>query len=223
MTMIPTRPTRHQLDLRCYLVTGSPHERVADVAAAAARGGAGVIQVRSKPVSARELTALTRSVARAVAVANPATRVLVDDRVDVAALLMRRGENVHGVHLGQDDVDVRDARELLGPDAVIGLTTGTMELVRSVDAAKDVIDYVGCGPFRATPTKDSGRPPLGLAAYPGLVAACPVPLVAIGGVTAEDAADLAAAGVAGVAIVRGLMNAADPEDYARRVTEGFSR
>ena len=212
-----------ELDLRCYLVTGSPTERVVDVAAAAARGGAGVVQVRSKPISARALTALTQAVARAVAVANPATRVLVDDRVDVAALLMRRGENIHGVHVGQDDLDVRDVRRLLGPEAIIGLTTGTMELVRAVEPVSDVIDYVGCGPFRATPTKESGREPLGLAAYPGLVAACPVPMVAIGDVTADDAADLSATGVAGAAIVRGLMNAADPEEYARRVVTEFAR
>ena len=212
-----------ELDLRCYLVTGSPTERVVDVAAAAARGGAGVVQVRSKPISARALTALTQAVARAVAVANPATRVLVDDRVDVAALLMRRGENVHGVHVGQDDLDVRDVRRLLGPEAIIGLTTGTMELVRAVEPVSDVIDYDGCGPFRATPTKESGREPQGLAAYPGLVAACPVPMVAIGDVTADDAADLSATGVAGAAIVRGLMNAADPEEYARRVVTEFAR
>ena len=212
-----------ELDLRCYLVTGSPPERVVDVAAAAARGGAGVVQVRSKPISARALTALTQAVARAVAVANPTTRVLVDDRADVAALLMRRGENVHGVHVGQDDLDVRDVRRLLGPKAIIGLTTGTMELVRAVEPVSDVIDYVGCGPFRATPTKESGRAPLGLAAYPELVAACPVPMVAIGDVTVDDAADLAATGVAGAAIVRGLMNAADPEGYARRVVTEFTR
>lgn len=209
-------------DLRCYLVTGDGEPRhVIDVARSAAAGGAGVVQVRSKPISARALTELTERVARAVAEVNPATRVLVDDRVDVAAALMRRGVPVHGVHLGQDDLPVRDARALLGPEAVIGLTTGTLELVRAVHDVADVVDYIGAGPFRPTPTKDSGRPPVGLVGYPELVAASPVPVVAIGDVRAADAADLAATGVAGVAVVRGFMNAQDPAAVARDILAGF--
>ncbi|MTD91046.1 thiamine phosphate synthase [Corynebacterium hiratae] len=209
-------------DLRCYFVTGkgTPAE-IVRIAAAAARGGAGVVQVRSKPISARDLYHLGREVARAVAQANPETRVLIDDRVDVAAALRHAGEPVHGVHVGQDDLPVAAARALLGPDAIIGLTTGTRELVESANDAADVIDYIGCGPFRATPTKDSGRSPLGLHAYPELVKLSRVPLVAIGDVTAEDAADLAATGVAGLAVVRGIMHAADPEAYCRELLAGF--
>ena len=206
-------------DLRCYFVTGAgtPAE-IVRIAAAAARGGAGVVQVRSKPISARDLFYLGRDVARAVAKANPETRVLIDDRVDVAAALRHAGEPVHG---GQDDLPVAAARALLGPDAIIGLTTGTRELVEAANDVADVIDYIGCGPFRATPTKDSGRTPLGLHAYPELVKLSRVPLVAIGDVTAEDAADLAATGVAGLAVVRGIMNAEDPEAYCRALLSGF--
>mgnify|MGYP002653937117 CR=1 FL=1 len=117
------------LDLRCYHVTGAPQEKVVQVAAAAAAGGAGVIQVRSKPISVRDLTALAIDVAAAVEEANPATKVLIDDRVDVAAALMD-DHHIHGVHIGQDDLDPRLARRILGEDAIIGLTTGTLELVR---------------------------------------------------------------------------------------------
>ena len=209
------------LDLRCYLVTGAPHEKVVDVAAAAAAGGAGVVQVRSKPISVRDLTALAVEVAAAVQKANPATRVLIDDRVDVAAALMPE-HNIHGVHIGQDDLDPRLARQVLGKDAIIGLTTGTLPLVQQANEYADVIDYIGAGPFRPTPTKDSGREPLGLEGYPALVEASRVPVVAIGDVRAEDAADLAATGVAGVAIVRGFMNSADPRATARQVLTGFS-
>ncbi|OFT33001.1 thiamine phosphate synthase [Corynebacterium sp. HMSC08A12] len=209
------------LDLRCYLVTGAPHEKVVDVAAAAAAGGAGVVQVRSKPISVRDLTALAIEVAAAVQQANPATKVLIDDRVDVAAALMPE-HNIHGVHIGQDDLDPRLARQVLGKDAIIGLTTGTLPLVQQANEYADVIDYIGAGPFRPTPTKDSGREPLGLEGYPALVEASRVPVVAIGDVRAEDAADLAATGVAGVAIVRGFMNSADPRATARQVLTGFS-
>lgn len=210
-------------DFRCYFVTGtadSPAE-IVRIAAAAARGGAGVVQVRSKPIAARDLYLLGRDVARAVAEANPDTRVLIDDRVDVALALRHDGEAIHGVHIGQDDLPVAQARALLGPDAIIGLTTGTRELVEGANEVANLIDYIGCGPFRATPTKDSGRPPLGLDAYPELVALSQVPLVAIGDVTADDAADLAATGVAGLAVVRGIMHADDPEAYCRRLLAGF--
>jgi thiamine-phosphate pyrophosphorylase len=209
------------LDLRCYLVTSGVGARTVEVAAAAAGAGAGVVQVRAKDASAAELLELTCAVAEAVGAANPATRVLVDDRADVAWAARRRGAAVHGVHLGQDDLPVEAARELLGPDTVIGLTTGTLELVRAAEELRGVIDYVGAGPFRLTPTKDSGREPLGVAGYPGLVAATGLPIVAIGDVTPADAAALAGTGVAGVALVRALMAAAEPGAVVREVLAGF--
>ena len=208
------------LDLRCYFVTGQGPD-VVERARQAAAGGAGVIQIRSKPISARELYALSRAVVEAVHAVNPQARVLIDDRVDVALAL--RDHGVAGVHVGQDDLDVRVVRELLGPDAIIGLTTGTLGLVQAANEHKGVIDYIGCGPFRATPTKDSGRAPIGLDGYPELVAASELPLVAIGDVTADDAYDLARAGVDGLAIVRGIMHAEDPKRYCERVISEFER
>ena len=209
-----------ELDLRCYFVTGQPAADVARVAAAAAAGGAGVVQVRSKPIADDALEALACEVADAVAEANPRTRVLIDDNVSLAARLMQT-HHVHGAHIGQDDMDPRAARELLGPNAILGLTTGTLALVEAANAYAGVIDYVGAGPFRPTPTKDSGRAPLGLDGYPPLVAASKVPVVAIGDVHASDAAALAATGVAGVAIVRGFMRAEDPRAMAAGIVKDF--
>jgi thiamine-phosphate pyrophosphorylase len=110
---------------------------------------------------------------------------------------------------------------MLGPDAIIGLTTGTLELVQAAERVADVIDYIGCGPFRPTPTKDSGRPALGLSGYPPLVAATSLPLVAIGDVQPADVPGLAAAGVAGVALVRAIMDAPDPGAVVSQVLAGF--
>lgn len=216
----------HSLDLRCYFVTGrlpgvpDEFDRIARIAAQAAAGGAGVVQVRSKPITVRELTELSIRVAAAVQEANPGTKVLIDDRVDVAAALME-DHHIHGVHIGQDDLRPDLARKVLGPDAIIGLTTGTLDLVRGAAKFADALDYVGAGPFRPTPTKDSGRPPIGLEGYPELVAASPVPVVAIGDVHAADATDLARTGVAGVAIVREFMSSPAPEEMARNITACF--
>lgn len=210
------------LDLRCYLVTSGTGRRTVEVAAAAAAAGAGVVQVRAKDVPTAELLQLVLAVAEAVRAANPGTRVLVDDRADVAAAARRRGAAVHGVHLGQDDLPVTDARALLGPDALIGLTTGTLELVRAAEEGRDQVDYLGAGPFRLTPTKDSGRPPLGIEGYRALTAASSLPIVAIGDVTPEDAPALVQAGAAGVALVRAVMDAPDPARTVRTVLAGIA-
>lgn len=213
--------------LRVHFVTGTPHspiddgsvEEIVDTARAAALGGAGVIQVRSKPITARQLFHLAAAIGEAIKGTD--ALLLIDDHVDVALALRAAGHTIDGVHLGQDDLPVDLARELLGPEAVIGLTTGTLELVQATHPVAEHIDYIGAGPFRRTPTKDSGRSPLGLEGYPPLVAESPVPVIAIGDVRAEDAPQLAATGVAGVAVVRGIMNAQDPAKYVGQILQGF--
>ena len=216
--MADTTPMNpRNLDLRCYFVTGQGPD-VVERAVEAAHGGAGIIQVRSKPIAARELYALSSAIAAQL----PSSSILlIDDRVDIALAL--QGEGVHGVHLGQDDLDPREARRLLGPDAVIGLTTGTCDLVKAANELEGVIDYIGCGPFRDTPTKHSGRKPIGLEGYLALVEASRLPMVAIGDVTVDDAYALAGTGVDGVAIVRGIMHADNPRAYCERVVAEFDR
>ncbi|MDO5507571.1 MAG: thiamine phosphate synthase [Corynebacterium casei] len=215
--------TRAQLDLRCYVVTGNgSQDDIVATAAQAAAGGAGVIQVRSKPIEAGQLLRLAEKVSLAVAEANPATKILIDDRVDIAAILMRRGLPVHGVHVGQSDIPVTDVRELLGPDAIIGLTTGTAELIQQANEYADIIDYVGAGPFRPTPTKDSGRDPIGLDGYPRLVELSQLPIVAIGDVQPADVTALASTGIAGVAMVRAFIEAPSATELAQQIIADFS-
>ena len=209
------------LDLRCYLVTSGTGRRTVETAAAAAAGGAGMIQVRDKQASTAELLELTCAVAAAVHRARPCARVVVDDRADVAFAARRLGAEVHGVHLGQDDLPVASARAMLGPEAIIGLTTGTLETVRGAEELQELLDYVGAGPFRPTPTKDSGRTPLGVDGYRSLVAETGLPVVAIGGITAQDVPSLAGTGIAGVALVRELMDADDPERTAREIVSAL--
>ncbi|WP_026927808.1 thiamine phosphate synthase [Granulicoccus phenolivorans] len=216
-------PVRTAVDYRVYQVTTGTDRRTVSTAAAAAAGGAGVIQVRAKGLTARPLLALVTEVAAAVAAAHPSTRVVVDDSVEVAYAARLAGAPVHGVHLGADDLPPAAARALLGPDALIGWTTGTLDLVRTADTMRDSIDYVGAGPFRPTPTKQVTRPPLGLTGYLALVAATELPIVAIGDVTPADVADLAGTGVAGVAMVRAIADAADPEALVRDCVAAFDR
>lgn len=210
-------------DWRMYLVTSGNDRRTVEVAAAAARGGAGVVQVRHKQGDDRELLALVTAVAAAVERANPDTRVVVDDATDVAWAARRAGAAVHGVHLGQDDLPVEAARQILGPDALVGLTTGTLELVERAQQQAGVVDYLGAGPFRPTPTKDSGRAPLGVEGYRPLVQASRIPVLAIGDVTPADVEALAGTGIAGVCMVRHVMQAADPEALVRGVLAGYER
>lgn len=216
-----TMNNHEPLDLRCYLVTSGTGRHTVDTAAQAAAAGTGIIQVRAKDISATDLLDLTLAVADAVHQARSTTRVVVDDRTDVALAAIQRGAHVHGVHLGQDDLPVRDARAMLGPDAIIGLTTGTLELVQQAELLAETIDYIGAGPFRATPTKDSGRPPLGVEGYPELVAATQLPIVAIGDVTPDDVGALSNTGIAGVALVRAIMGAKDPGAVVSQVLDSF--
>ncbi|QPK81416.1 thiamine phosphate synthase [Schaalia sp. ZJ405] len=214
--------TRPQPDLRAYFVTGADDPfRLAQRARAAALGGAGIIQLRSKPITPRQLFDLGLVVSRALDGTRAA--LVIDDAVDVALALRQRGARVDGVHVGQDDLPVEHVRALLGPDAIVGLTTGTRDLVERANNVAEYIDYIGCGPFRPTPTKNSGRTPIGLDGYAELVALSRVPVVAIGDIHLDDVQALASTGVAGVAIVRGFMNSEDPTQYARTIITNFEK
>ena len=218
---VASRPSR-RLDLRLYLVTSGTDRRTVEAAAAAAAAGAGVVQVRAKDLPTRQLLELVRTVADAVRAVRPETTVLVDDRADVAFAARAAGAHVHGVHLGAEDLPAEAARALLGPGAVVGLTTGTRELVEAANRYVGVADYVGAGPYRETPTKRSGRPPLGVGGYRELVAVGVLPIVAIGDIRVEDVAALRATGVAGVAVVREIMAASDPGARAAQLLAAWS-
>ena len=147
MTTNSTAETATPLDLSLYLVTGeNPVETVRRARHATC------IQVRSKPISARDLYALAEEIAR---IALPHQKILIDDRVDVALALRARGVRIDGVHIGQDDLPVADARRLLGEHAIIGLTTGTRELVERANTIAHLIDYIAVSYTHLTlPTSD---------------------------------------------------------------------
>jgi thiamine-phosphate pyrophosphorylase len=174
----------------------TPENLAADLVA----GGARLLQLRLKDASTRELLAAARAV-RALTTRAGAL-LLINDRPDVAL-----AAHADGVHLGQDDLPVAAARTVLGPDALIGVSTHDVEQART--AAADGADYVGVGPVFATSTKRGALPPRGLALVRAVRTAVPLPLVAIGGITPETAAGVRAAGADAVAMIGALVRAAD--------------
>lgn len=145
------------------------------------------------------------------------TFLVINDRVNVVNDL-----KVSGVHLGKDDMNPLEARELLGPHAIIGITANTAADIIKYKG-KD-IDYVGVGPFRFTTTKKNLAPELGLDGYKAIVdevrtAGIELPLVAIGGITIDDIESLMATGIQGIAMSGAIINAPDPMLYTSKVME----
>ena len=198
---------RDRLDgARLYLVCGAqPGGRaLADVLAPALAGGVDVFQLRDKDAPQDELLA-------AAAVASGLCRAagalfIINDRPE---LVVAAGAD--GAHVGQDDMTVGRARELAGPDALIGRSTHTPSQVDEAVAAG--ADYLGVGPVHATPTKP-GRPPVGLELVAYAARACSRPWFAIGGIDADTIGAVTAAGAPRAAVVRAITEAADPRAVA---------
>lgn len=192
-------------DARLLLVTDPRPDLVARVAAAV-RGGVDIVQLRQKGAAGGELLDLAEEL-REVCTGALFT---VNDDVELARL-----SRADGVHLGQEDETPARAREVLGEDAVIGRSAGTAG--EALEAVREGADYVGVGTVFATPTKPDAEV-AGLA----LVEAAarenlPLPWFAIGGITLETAAEVAAAGAPGFAVVRAILDAEDPETAAREL------
>jgi thiamine-phosphate pyrophosphorylase len=191
--------------LRLMLVTDDrllAGRDLAEVCRAAVRGGVTVIQLRLKEATPAELVAQLRRLKAVLKVP-----VLVNDRLDVAL-----AGGADGVHLGPDDVPVPMARRLAPPGFLIGASVGTATEVENGREA----DYWGVGPYRETGTKSDAGAALGPDGIRRVIGrADGKPCVAIGGVRSADVGDLLKAGAAGVAVVSGILGAADIAMAAR--------
>lgn len=198
--------------VRVYLLADTgvvAPDRLPDVVAAALDGGVTLVQLRMKGATtleqiglARRLTGLCR--ARGVP-------FVVNDRVDVA--LAAGADGAHVGHMGQEDMEPADARRLLGPDAILGVSVGSAGEARTAERAG--AGYVSAGPMFATTTKANAGPAAGVALLQAVRAATTLPLVVIGGITAERAADLYAAGADGLCVGSAILRAPDPAAAAR--------
>jgi thiamine-phosphate pyrophosphorylase len=198
-------------EARLYLVCSAAGDGRGDLGAfldAALRGGVDVVQLREKDPTASDAAILDAARSfRAAADAHGALFVL-NDRPDLVAAAA-----ADGVHVGQDDMSVADARALVGEDVLVGRSTHTPEQVE--DAAVADVDYFAVGPVHATPTKP-GRPAVGLDLVRHAAGAPrPLPWFAIGGIDASNVGDAVAAGASRVVVVRALTEADDPEATAR--------
>src|SRR5258707_5198344 len=171
---------------------------------AAAASGIDWIQLREKDLSGKDSAALTREALRRVAQAasgnGQAPRILVNDRLDVAL-----AERAGGVHLGEGSLPVEDAKRLTAAqpalkDFLVGASCHSLEAAQS--AARADADYIFFGPVFATPSKAEFGPPQGLERLAVVCRAVQIPVLAIGGVTLENAAQCFASGAAGIAAIR---------------------
>jgi thiamine-phosphate pyrophosphorylase len=186
---------------------------LADLTRMVVAGGATLIQLRDKHGSTRAMIEEARAI-KAV-LAGTGVPLVINDRVDVAL-----AAGADGVHLGQDDMRAEDARRLLGPKAIIGLS---IKSVAQANAAPlDVIDYAGIGGVYATTSKDNPEAPIGVAGLRDIVAAfransTEITVCAIAGIDAGNARDVIAAGADGVAVISALSAQNDPQAAAREL------
>jgi len=185
---------------RIYPLTDVPLSRIshAEQVKLLSLGGASLIQLREKRMPPREFYEQAK---KAVAVAlSCGVQLLINDRIDVALAV-----GAAGVHLGQDDMPPEAARKLLGPNAVIGYSTHNIQ--QAIAATKLPIDYVAIGPIFATTTKSDTAPVLGLDGLRTVRQAIGTfPLVAIGGITHENASKVIEAGADSVAVISALLS-----------------
>lgn len=199
---------RKNFDLSIYFIADSSvcaGRAIEDVVAAAVRGGATMVQLRNKVCSHDIVADEARLVQSILADSN--VSFIINDHVELAADI-----GADGVHIGQEDMSAKEARNIIGTDAILGLTAFTRTHYDALDP--EIIDYVGTGPFHATLTKPD-KPVLGADGFAALAKTSPVPVVGIGGVTPENSGDVIAAGAQGVAMMRAVSEAADPEAAAR--------
>ena len=207
-------------DLGLYLVTDTRlcgSLGVPATVAAAVAAGVGVVQLRDPHATDVELVSLGRAVVAALE--GTGVPLLVNDRVHLVEAI-----GADGAHVGQGDVDPREARAVLGHTAYLGLSVQTSAHVEAARAlGPDVLDYLGVGPVFAQATKPDAAAPGGLGALADIVAASPWPCVAIGGIGPVEAAQVRATGAAGVAVVSAICGQPDVGAATRRLAPAWAR
>ena len=198
------------INYHLYLVTDEIERcryGLLDTVRQAVEGGVSIVQYRSEKLShaeQKEQVLPLQEYLRSVGVP-----LIINDNVELAVEI-----DADGIHIGQDDMPVAQARALIGPQKILGLTVTTPEQMTAVDTA--LVDYLGCGPVFPTITKDDAPPPMGVEGWAELARMSPLPVVAIGGLNKERTAAIRATGLAaGVAVVSAICAAENPTQAAK--------
>lgn len=178
-------------------------------------GGCKWIQLRMKGATDEEVRPIALKVKEWCKEQN--ATFLIDDRVELV-----KEVGADGVHLGKNDMPIAEARKILGDDFIIGGTANTFEDIKAHYEAG--ADYIGCGPFRFTTTKEKLSPILGLEGYCEIIQKMKaekidIPIVAIGGITKEDIPEIMKTGVNGIALSGSILNAKDPASETHDIME----
>lgn len=197
--------------LKLYLVTDrslSLGRSLEEVVSEAVAGGVTMVQLREKEASTREFIELAK---RIKTLLTPLSiPLIINDRVDVALAV-----DADGVHIGQSDMPYNIARELLGPDKIIGLSVENLDEVRAANRVD--VDYIGISPVFATPTKLDTSKPFGINGLKEAVRLSTHPTVAIGGMNRETIKDVMLTGCDGVAVVSAISSAESPKIAAKEL------
>jgi thiamine-phosphate pyrophosphorylase len=206
-----------KIDFRVYLITDRklcPGGDLLGTVEKALDGGVRAVQLREKDLPGRELFRLAERMRKMTAECG--ARLLINDRADVA-----RAVGADGVHLGVLSIPPREARGLLGADAIIGCSAHNEEELRQ--AGEGGADFVTFGPVYPTPSKSRFGPPVGI---PALAAACRtarVPVFALGGIGPGNLEEVARTGCSGVALISGIVASPDPRAAAAAITGYFAQ
>jgi len=196
------------------IVSGEGCELPLDLMIArAAAGGAGIFQLREKGLSDRELLTRARNVREWTRTAG--VMFIVNDRPDIASLA-----DADGIHLGQDDLSVKEARRIVGPDRLIGVSTHSIEQVRQ--AIIDGADYLGVGPVFRSPTKAFDQFP-GLEFVRHAAEETSLPSFALGGITVENVGQVVSAGARRIAVSSAVIRSKEPDRIARELSDALAR
>ncbi len=176
-------------------------------------GGARIVQFRHKTATAREFLRIAREL-RKIARESHAL-FIINDRADIAYIV-----DADGVHLGQGDLPVGEARKIVGKGRIIGVSTHSME--EALSAVNDGADYIGFGPVFATASKEKALPPRGIDALKNVTSQVSIPVIAIGGIHEDTLQQVLKAGAQGVAMISELASAKDVVQKTRAIQKIFS-
>ncbi len=186
-----------------------------EIAEQSVAGGASLIQLRASHWSKKDLFEL--AVALKKQLVGRSVPLLINNEIDIALAC-----GAEGVHVGQTDLPVIEARRLLGNDAILGLSISTPEQMTAAAALPaGTIDYIGVGPAFPTTSKQNAAPALGVAGVAAIVARSPYPAVTIGGIGPEHAADLAKTGVQGLSVISAICVQPDPKKATEELRRAF--